>query len=1124
MGRRLPRRIRPHVVSFGRAGVVVTAAGVLSLFLLGVGFVGNTSGSQSTVAGPAKPARVLGFLVARVPQSQQRQLAAVATAQGIYVPGVKVVLELPAGRRIASTVTDLSGRFEFRSVKQRRVRVCWRAFGFVPHCTKPFVVGPTDRFLGNQAIGVATAPKKTAFFGQARFADGSIPRTWEPMANVNAFVTVTALARNRRLAPRAYVNNYGDYILPGVRVRKTTLLRGVIEATRKSIAVGSSTPAFRRVDFKLPNSRPKLAGLVGATGGGHHWTATPGTTIDVDAVTRDPNNDVVTVRWILPDGTSSPSTVGSHSTSYTLPNRSGEYEFHAVAYDRKGGYATETVTISTNGVRFSGRVRATNAPVVPGARVEIGGRTTTTDADGRFELVVPERDRYVINISKPGYMPVSSISDVGVIGGEWTLTRASVTVEDPTRDIDVTNRRLPSDCPGSLSSQFERKGRPKECGRGIRIQIPADSLADSAGNPPAGPVEVALATVDLPAPDQMPGDYSAIDPNGNTTGMVSWGAGYVDISAGGKQYNLKPGATATVTIPIAPEQLASGAPLPNPIPLLTYDDTRGVWVSEGNAKRAGNDYVATVDHFSFVNVDIYEPNPACIRVDAVGMPPQFEIEVTGHSGGVPITKHATFENSGVRFHVIGYVPPNDPAVEIRTFVHGTTTPITLALPNPTNIQPPPTGTVLEANSGPSSAGLPPFPYTACRGFSGPSPGPLPSAVLVQASLPPNVVDEFLNFGGSAENLTANPVLQGAWQGQAQQYYNTIDPLHLRQSVGAFRSRNQFGAGEVVAAYANSADLGFGREMHCDRRVVSGLSGFDVACYVTNYGNKDSDDLDDFAQALAGKNGGVNGPHTGSIATVGMEYSRIEDPSDPTGNTFVNNTRVVKFYVWAGPPASSGNQLALSADLDGLGQRPVPQLCQVCHGGHFSGMNAGTVPNWTAPSANLHSNFIPFDLRGLTVPTLGAAEQAAFKSLNTEIVLSSEPGQAIRDVIADLYPGAAATQNQNSQVPGWSSATGSPSPHDFYRDVVAPSCRNCHNSQDTTVGTTPTSTPNDWDQASELNGLAGFAATYVCQQQVMPHALITHRRFWLSSAPHQPLLFHDYMVAHGASASSVTNCQ
>src|SRR5207249_4570635 len=147
------------------------------------------------------------------------------------------------------------------------------------------------------------------------------------------------------------------------------------------------------------------------------------------------------------------------------------------------------------------------------------------------------------------------------------------------------------------------------------------------------------------------------------------------------------------------------------------------------------------------------------------------------------------------------------------------------------------------------------------------------------------------------------------------------------------------------------------------------------------------------------------------------------------------------------------------------------------------------------------NFIAFDLRGLTTPTyLGtdykATQQAVFASLNKDIVKNAT-GRAVRDAIDDMYSISPIVQKEDSEVPGWSSTTGSPSPHDFYRDVVAPSCRNCHMSQDTTpaTGPSPTRTFNDWDQQSELSltGSGSFAAGLVCEQNAMPNALITHRR-------------------------------
>jgi hypothetical protein len=86
------------------------------------------------------------------------------------------------------------------------------------------------------------------------------------------------------------------------------------------------------------------------------------------------------------------------------------------------------------------------------------------------------------------------------------------------------------------------------------------------------------------------------------------------------------------------------------------------------------------------------------------------------------------------------------------------------------------------------------------------------------------------------------------------YYQQADPRQLRNSFNLFKSKNRFNQPtaatevEVQAHYANSGDLGFGRDMHC-RRNVAGDGAFDYACYVTNFGqppanNPDQQDAND----------------------------------------------------------------------------------------------------------------------------------------------------------------------------------------------------------------------------------------------------------------------------------------
>src|SRR5207247_1827894 len=105
-------------------------------------------------------------------------------------------------------------------------------------------------------------------------------------------------------------------------------------------------------------------------------------------------------------------------------------------------------------------------------------------------------------------------------------------------------------------------------------------------------------------------------------------------------------------------------------------------------------------------------------------------------------------------------------------------------------------------------------------------------------------------------------------------------------------------------------------------------------------------------------------------------------------------RAVKFYVYE--TNNPDNPPVHNANLDNHGHRPVPQLCMACHGGIAA--SAPADPNNPAGPKkgafasridimSMQSNFLPFDLHLFNFPVSEpkAAQQAAFKSLNTDIV-------------------------------------------------------------------------------------------------------------------------------------------
>jgi hypothetical protein len=373
--------------------------------------------------------------------------------------------------------------------------------------------------------------------------------------------------------------------------------------------------------------------------------------------------------------------------------------------------------------------------------------------------------------------------------------------------------------------------------------------------------------------------------------------------------------------------------------------------------------------------------------------------------------------------------------------------------------------------------FPPDPYVECddAGMLSPAQGLLPQYGDIDATGRP----AFLSGPTGAFNPAAPATAA---------YYATVDATGSnpgpRTTLGQWWAANGFngttgaslgGVIDASAAYTNYNDLGFGRDMHCLER-----SGGRLACYVTNYGLPDQSVSN--ANAAAAHTAGLSG------ATVTMEY----EPS--------LGDRAVRFYVYGGGAAASPR--IDFADLDGLGPKPVPYLCAVCHGGQYD------------PSVDdvRDARFREFDLPSFVYPsgrtfaadfsanTLLASEISEFAKLN-QMVRNAQPliGSSfnqptpIRALIDRWYPGGFPTALAPVQpaVPtNWQPNVAG------YHDVYAPSCRTCHVARDG-------GSPNSF---YIFNSAAQFAFTTdaVCgdtslpqpqRRRIMPNAFVTYRNFW-----------------------------
>jgi hypothetical protein len=295
------------------------------------------------------------------------------------------------------------------------------------------------------------------------------------------------------------------------------------------------------------------------------------------------------------------------------------------------------------------------------------------------------------------------------------------------------------------------------------------------------------------------------------------------------------------------------------------------------------------------------------------------------------------------------------------------------------------------------------------------------------------------------------------------YYNVIDSTNAKTNLGDWWGQNGFnsatGAGGTHASYMNHNDLGFGRDMHCTGTAT------DYACYVTNYGLPDQNPAN--ADDAEGQNIATQG------ATVAMEYHASQAPN------------AVSFYAFGGGGAAAPR--IGYADLDGLGPKPIPQLCTVCHGGFYNDavkkVDGAFFREFDLPSFK-YSGDRSWDYAPSADSTnLNNIELTNFKTLNTEVAAVNS-GNEIGTLINLWYqtPGLAPKQLTDSQVTatGWVAANDAAKANQ-YRQVFATTCRTCHAAR-----------PGSLDTYSAFQG----SDYYVCgSPKVMPNAYITYKNFW-----------------------------
>jgi hypothetical protein len=241
---------------------------------------------------------------------------------------------------------------------------------------------------------------------------------------------------------------------------------------------------------------------------------------------------------------------------------------------------------------IAGKIIDESGASIAGAIVQIGSRSYSTDANGLFYMtgLTLNSDRVVLKVTKSGYWERTAA--LFVKSGHTGFTKVVMPIKNFNNTVSGT------------------AGGIIQSGNSI-ISFPANAFTTESGATYSGQVYIAFK--DLPTTDPnfgglTPGtDLLAEDINGDQKLLISYGmigAELQDVS--GNKIILAPGKKATITFPIAADQLAAS---PATIPLWHFSDDKNVWMEEGSATKQGNNYVGEVSHFTWWNCD--DPGDFC---------------------------------------------------------------------------------------------------------------------------------------------------------------------------------------------------------------------------------------------------------------------------------------------------------------------------------------------------------------------------------------------------------------------------------------------------------------------------------------------------------------------------------
>ena len=395
---------------------------------------------------------------------------------------------------------------------------------------------------------------------------------------------------------------------------------------------------------------------------------------------------------------------------------------------------------------------------------------------------------------------------------------------------------------------------------------------------------------------------------------------------------------------------------------------------------------------------------------------------------------------------------------------------------------------------------------ACGGGGG-------SAGDVAPASPPDIViteatpNKFLTFPNP--QVQPDGTVQTTSVAWAQAYYAAVDPTSQKDTLDKWKAANGFGSGtgtEVNVVFGDVRDLGYGRNLTF-RQNPNGT----VVANVENY----------FVQAAAGY----------TYSRINLDAAVVKDPASHKGTNAIEVTpgpnggpNFAKYYTF--DPGTGVRRLTI--DMDGRGEKAMPGPCISCHGGRGDAL---TPPDASGKRLfNLVQNSLsqtrgdvtaklhllePDSFDYSTVAGFSRAEQEAkMKTINKMVLCtyplatpSTFPEDACRPAAnINEWQGTAALQIKNAYggdglpnavfndtyVPNSWLVAGQST---LYKEVVATSCRACHN-----LRGTGNQSDLDFEAFEKFQAFSDRIKAHIVDRGNMPLAKLVSEKFYSTDRP------------------------